>query len=61
MDNKFIIEKNESVNKTIRLPVKLIKQMEDKAYDYGISFNQLVLQCCKFAMAHLSDDEINKS
>ena len=49
----FIIKKPHSSNRTIRMRDDLIEKMEKIAMDQGISFNQLVIQCCEFALLHL--------
>lgn len=49
----FIIQKQESTNKTLRLPDDLIEQLEEIATFENISFNQLVVQCCEYAINHL--------
>lgn len=56
----FIIQKNEASNKTIRMPNTLIEQLEEIAINEDISFNQLVVQCCEYALANLpkSEDKI---
>lgn len=48
--------KVESLNKTIRMPEDLIYKLEINAQRKGISFNKLVVQCCEYALAHLSLD-----
>jgi len=52
---EFEIRKPENSNKTIRMPNELIAKMEQIANDKDISFNQLVVQCCEFALQHLKD------
>lgn len=37
---------------TVRFPIQLKRQLQDVAKDYGISLNRLVIQCCKYALAH---------
>ena len=54
--NEFIIKKPKSSNRTIRMPDPLIEQIATLANDKGISFNQLVVQCCEFALSHLKND-----
>lgn len=54
--DKFVIRKPKSSNKTIRMPDLLIGKIESLASDYDISFNQLVVQCCEYAIEHLSHD-----
>ena len=53
----FVVRKPESLNKTIRMPRTMIEQMEHIATHKGISFNQLVIQCCEYALDNLGDDE----
>jgi len=49
----FKIEKQEMTNKTFRLPLKLVQKMQTIAQNKGISLNNLVLQCCEYALKHL--------
>ena len=53
----FQIQKPESSNKTIRMKNDLIDKLEKLATDNGISFNQLVVQCCEYAMNNLYDEK----
>jgi hypothetical protein len=45
------------------MPDTLIQQLEQLAGKHDISFNQLVVQCCEYAIAHLdkSDDKPEES
>ena len=52
----FIIKKPTSSNRTIRMPDALIETHGKIATEQGISFNQLVVQCCEFALEHLKSD-----
>ena len=54
---KFRVEKNEYVSKTIRVPSGLFSETDHLSRQKGIPFNQLVIQCCRYAMSHLADDE----
>ncbi len=49
----FRVEKTEYVNKTFRLPQELVQRLEQLAQTEGVSLNQLVLQCCNYALDHL--------
>jgi predicted HicB family RNase H-like nuclease len=49
----FIIKAPKSSNKTIRMPNDLIAELEELASSNDISFNQLVIQCCKYALKNL--------
>ena len=51
----FIIKKPTSSNRTVRMPDDLIDKIGKIANDKGISFNQLVIQCCEFALEHLNE------
>ena len=50
----FHVEKTEYVNKTFRMPSELVKEMACLAQKEGISLNQLVIQCCRYALDNLS-------
>ena len=52
----FKIEKPDMVNKTFRLPVKLVQEMQVIAQNKGVSLNNLVIQCCEYALKHLDKD-----
>lgn len=54
---EFIIKKPSSSNRTVRMPDDLIEKISTLASAQGISFNQLVIQCCEFALDHLSEKE----
>ena len=58
---EFIIKKPTSSNRTIRMPDDLIDKIGKLANERGISFNQLVIQCCEFALDHLQDSENKKA
>lgn len=49
----FEIKKPSSSNKTIRMPDDLIEKLEKLAGKHDISFNQLIIQCCEYAIEHL--------
>lgn len=52
----FEIKKPSASNKTIRMPDTLIEKLEKLAAQNDISFNQLVVQCCEYALENLSDN-----
>ncbi len=56
MNEKFIINtdgKNANVARTIRFTEPLFEMLAKTAQENKISFNDLVLQCCKFALSKL--------
>ena len=58
---EFRIEKDELVNKTIRMKITMIDEITALATENGISFNALVVQMCKFALEHLPKDSKGES
>lgn len=52
---EFIIKKPSSSNRTVRMPDDLIEKISKLAGERSISFNQVVIQCCEFALNHLDD------
>ena len=58
----FEIKKPSASNKTVRMPDSLIDKLEKLAGKNDISFNQLVIQCCEYAIEHLKQpEEIEKN
>ena len=49
----FQIKKPQSSNKTVRMPDELIARLQALADQNDISFNQLVIQCCEYALQAL--------
>lgn len=49
----FQVKKTEYGNKTFRLPCELIAALEQLAQEKGVSLNQLVIQCCQYALDNL--------
>ncbi len=58
-DKSFKIKKNQSSNKTIRMPDELIEKLQAIADNNNISFNQLVVQCCDYALNNMSQHSEN--
>lgn len=46
----FQIEKKEYVNKTFRIPKELADRLAIVAQEESISMNELVVQCCTYAL-----------
>lgn len=53
----FEIKNQQKSNKTIRMPDELIEKLQTLADKNDISFNQLVVQCCEYAL----DNMLNKN
>jgi hypothetical protein len=56
----FDVKKPEMVNKTFRFPAELVKQLETVAQNKGVSLNNLVVQCCEYALDNLKDSDESK-
>lgn len=57
----FKVKKVEMVNKTFRLPTDLVKRLSIVAQDKGVSMNNLVGQCCEYALNQLAKDSKENS
>ncbi|WP_302129177.1 toxin-antitoxin system HicB family antitoxin [Bacteroides congonensis] len=53
----FKVEKPEMINKTFRLPAKLVQELQIIAQEQGVSLNNLVQQCCEYALKHLDKED----
>ena len=54
----FVVKKNsEMVNKTFRLPVELVEQLTEVARMQDMSVNNLVQQCCEYALGDMGGVE----
>ena len=51
--NMFKIKKIEMINKTFRLPLKLVQELQTIAQNNGVSLNKIVQQCCEYAINNL--------
>jgi predicted HicB family RNase H-like nuclease len=51
------IEKEEYINKTFRLDIKLVREMEKICAQKRISLNKLVAICMRYALDNLDTDE----
>lgn len=49
----FKVKKVEMVNKTFRLPTDLVKHLAIVAQEQGVSMNNLVGQCCEYALGKM--------
>lgn len=53
----FKIEKPEMINKTFRLPVELVNKLASVAQNKGVSLNNLVKQCCEYALNNMEKED----
>lgn len=56
----FYVHRTEMVNKTFRLPEELVNRLAAVAQQQGVSMNNLVAQCCVYALDHLAKTEEEK-
>lgn len=52
----FEVQKEEYVNKTFRMPLSLVKELEFLAQKEKVSLNNLIIQCCKYSLENLKSD-----
>ncbi len=55
----FKVKKEEFINKTFRFPLRLVKRLEILAQKESVSLNNLVIQCCEYALDNMKNDEEN--
>lgn len=53
----FKIKKTEYTNKTFRIPTELVKRMEIIAQEQNVSLNNLVVQCCEYALDNITPND----
>jgi len=53
----FKVKKTEHVNKTFRMPSELVKKLEKLAQEKNVSLNNLVVQCCEYALENLNTED----
>lgn len=49
-----------SVNKTFRIPVNIVEQLEQLAGEYNTSMNRIVVQCLQYALENSTAGESNE-
>lgn len=54
VENEF---KSANISRTVRFTEPLFERLNKTAAENDISFNLLVLQCCKYALDHQETDE----
>ena len=54
------VKKPEHINKTFRMPVELVQKLEVLAQEKQVSLNNLIVQCCEYALNNLCVDQIKK-
>ncbi len=52
----FEVKKEEYVNKTFRLKKSLVEKLEKVAFRNSISLNELVSQCCNYAIENMKSE-----
>lgn len=57
----FKVNKPEMVNKTFRMPTELLERLNIVAQEQKVSLNNLVCQCCDYALSNMSEtSEVEK-
>ena len=52
----FEVKKEKYVNKTFRLKKTLVERLEKIAFKNSISLNELVSQCCNYAIENMNSE-----
>lgn len=45
-----------SVNKTFRIPINIVEELERIAGEYNTSVNKVVIQCLQYALDNVQND-----
>ncbi len=53
----FEIKNKQKSNKTIRMPDELIEKLQALANKNDTSFNQVVVQCCEYALDNMTSEK----
>lgn len=54
IDNQF---SNANIARTVRFTEKIFEELNKAAEKNNVSFNMLILQCCRYALDDLKEDE----
>lgn len=58
----FIVKQTQNMtNKTFRLPTDLVAQLELVAKEKNVSVNNLVKQCCEYALGEMPKSDSGRS
>ena len=52
----FEIHKPQYINKTVRMSLDMIQTLEAIAKEKDVSFNQVVIQCCAYALGRMEPE-----
>lgn len=53
-------ESTEYENKSLRLPIDMIKEVQDLADKNEMSFNKVAIQCIRYALQHMENPQDTK-
>ncbi len=57
----FHVQRTEMISKTFRLPENLVSRLSAVAQQQGVSMNNLVAQCCSYALDHLANPDAKEN
>ncbi len=49
--------KSANIPRTIRFTDDMFEKLQQVAFEHSISFNLLVLQCCKYALSNMKEEK----
>ena len=58
---RIYVKKVEFANRIFRLPAYLVERLAKVAQEQGVSMNNLVMQCCEYALNEMNDSNLDKS
>lgn len=60
MRQLFEVKKPEMTNKTFRMPAELVERLTVVAQAQKVSLNNLVCQCCEYALNNMAEQNNDK-
>lgn len=58
---KFIPKKSEKEVISLRIPSKLLEEVDSKATRYNLSRNEFIIQCIEYALSNMAEDADDKA
>jgi len=61
MSFRLNLERKETLNKTIRFPLPLVKKIEKSLEGTQLNFSRFVIQACEYALENMETNEKKKT
>lgn len=58
---KFIPKKSEKEVISLRIPARLLEEVDAKAARFDLSRNELIIQCIEYALSNMAEDAADQA